>query len=325
MLTELSIRNYLLFEELTIKGLRRVNLMAGKNNTGKTALLEALRILASDWDETVVNNILQQRGSFTPTIVSSYDALFYRAANGLVKNQKIPKIIKINEFSLEKKNDAISDPVFVVEKTVKPLKSPLPKAKRLEATKSPDFPQDEALYVPFVMDVEKQMGRLWDSISLTPKEDDVIRILKETVEPRLIRLDVKERGSKVRLEGYAEPLPLASLGDGVKRILFMAIALANAQGKMLLIDEFESGLHYSVQEKLWEMMFFYAEKWDIQIFITTHSEDTIRSFYYVASKAQNKDQAFFIRLQYDRQGKLETIPYDIDRLESALELNLEIR
>jgi hypothetical protein len=40
--TSFTIKNFRCFEQLTIEPLARINLIAGKNNTGKTALLEAL-------------------------------------------------------------------------------------------------------------------------------------------------------------------------------------------------------------------------------------------------------------------------------------------
>lgn len=42
MITEFTVKNFRCFRELTITPLKQVNLVAGKNNTGKTALLEAL-------------------------------------------------------------------------------------------------------------------------------------------------------------------------------------------------------------------------------------------------------------------------------------------
>ncbi len=42
MLRSFTVKNYRCFRDFTIGGLERVNLIAGKNNTGKTALLEAL-------------------------------------------------------------------------------------------------------------------------------------------------------------------------------------------------------------------------------------------------------------------------------------------
>ena len=48
MLTSLSIENFRLFKKLEVKSLNRVNLIAGENNVGKTALLEALYLLFAD-------------------------------------------------------------------------------------------------------------------------------------------------------------------------------------------------------------------------------------------------------------------------------------
>ena len=42
MYTSFTIKGFRCFEHLTIEPLARINLIAGKNNTGKTALLEAL-------------------------------------------------------------------------------------------------------------------------------------------------------------------------------------------------------------------------------------------------------------------------------------------
>jgi len=62
-------------------------LFAGKNNTGKTILLEALRILAAEGDPTVINHLLAQRGQFTPGWDESYDALYHRPGLAAQKEQ----------------------------------------------------------------------------------------------------------------------------------------------------------------------------------------------------------------------------------------------
>ncbi len=61
MLESLHIQNYRLFKDLKIDKLGQVNLIAGKNNTGKTALLEAIRIQLSGFDVTVLTEILKFR------------------------------------------------------------------------------------------------------------------------------------------------------------------------------------------------------------------------------------------------------------------------
>ena len=43
-----SVKQFRAFRDFTIKDLGRVNLITGRNNTGKSSVLEALRIMASD-------------------------------------------------------------------------------------------------------------------------------------------------------------------------------------------------------------------------------------------------------------------------------------
>ncbi len=53
LLNSLEIKGYRCFEHLTIEKLGRVNLIVGKNNVGKTALLEALSVYASAGDSDI--------------------------------------------------------------------------------------------------------------------------------------------------------------------------------------------------------------------------------------------------------------------------------
>jgi hypothetical protein len=60
-MASLSIEHFRSLGQLRIEGLGRVNLITGRNNTGKSSVLEALRILASDASPTVLWDILRYR------------------------------------------------------------------------------------------------------------------------------------------------------------------------------------------------------------------------------------------------------------------------
>ena len=91
-------------------------------------------------------------------------------------------------------------------------------------------------------------------------------------EPRDNRLPL------VRTETNPEPMPLKSMGDGLTRLLQVMLSLVNATNGVLLIDEFENGLHWSVQSKVWESVFRMAMILNVQVFATTHSRDCIIGF-----------------------------------------------
>jgi len=307
MIEHLHIKNFMCFKALEIPTLKRVNLIAGKNNSGKTTLLDAVRILRSDGKHSVINNIL-----FTRNITKKLNGQF--AHEALFNRNSNITHLSINDLRVKQKED--KDIFFVNKKNEG--------SERLRLELRQENPYDELIYVTFNSKFE-YLGDLWENVTLTPKEDDVYEILRDTIQPDLIRLDVGREIVRVRLKDTEKPVPLGTLGDGVYRILLIALSLANAQGSILLIDELELGLHYSALEKLWNMIFKYAQKWDIQVFATTHSQDVLRTFHYVADDEKYINDAQYIRLQVNREGKNEAIIFDGERLRESLELQLEIR
>lgn len=316
MLTELNIQNFRLFKKLELKGLRRINLFAGKNNTGKTALLEALRIIAADAHVTVVNNIIARRGQLIAGQEESYYSLFNRNS---LQQQESGAELKIRLGPIRITRPAVSGGKI----TFTGAKTP----GGQWGTHIPfDHPKDGCVFVPFGNESSFPLQQLWDGIVLTPAEDDVVSILQQTILPDIKRVDIREDRTLVRLSSEPSPIPLKNLGDGAQRLLLLAIALVSAKGKMLLIDEIEAGLHYTVQEQLWSLIFEYAEKWDIQVFVTTHSQDTVKSFTHHLEQPGYAETGAYFRLQKMRNSdEIEVIPYDLERLELTLDAKLEPR
>lgn len=70
-------------------------------------------------------------------------------------------------------------------------------------------------------------------------------------------------------------------------------------------------------------MLFYNE---IEIFASTHSHDTLKTFSYVLEKPGNEHIGAFFRLQQMRKtNEVEAVLYDLESLEFSLEKNLEPR
>ncbi len=61
ILNSLEIQDFRAFEHLKIEQLARVNLIVGKNNIGKSCLLEAIRLYAQRGSPEVMREILMAR------------------------------------------------------------------------------------------------------------------------------------------------------------------------------------------------------------------------------------------------------------------------
>lgn len=175
------------------------------------------------------------------------------------------------------------------------------------------------------------LARLWDNVALSPREDEVTGLL-QTVFPNIERISMRgsgsdresraERRAYVRASEFKEPVPLLRLGDGVSRMLGIAIALVNAQGGLLLIDEFENGLHYSIQEQVWDFVFDACERMNVQAFLTTHSGDCIRAF--ARAAVRSTADGALIRLER-KSGKIKAVQVDEEILKIAERNEVELR
>ena len=174
---------------------------------------------------------------------------------------------------------------------------------------------------------------LWNDVSLTSAEELVLRALK-FIDPEIDRIAVQvatgnsyyRNGSRggfiVKRRGTERPVPIGSLGDGMWRMLVMAIAITQCRGGVLLIDEIDTGLHYSVMSDMWRLIFNAAKELDVQVFATTHSYDCVYSLAHICADADEQNP---ITVQRIEAGKSTAIPYAQNEIKIAADREIEVR
>jgi len=93
---------------------------------------------------------------------------------------------------------------------------------------------------------------------------------------------------------------------------------------IVLIDEIENGLHYSVQEKLWQAVFSWAQDLNVQVFATTHSNECIKAFSRSLDATLFKSQARLFRIER-KDEKFRAVEYTKEQLAESLESKWEVR
>ncbi len=330
-----KIEGFRAFRDLSIQGLGRVNLITGRNNCGKSSVLEALRILTTNATLDVISDILRYREedavgadeeghSPDPESLSQVSGLFH----GFPALSKHPEPITISSsgrsgftrmtlrldwFSEER--DAVGDYRLVpmapdlfgetdgiaalVIRTndetrthpIERLRRQLQRTRRVRPAISDRAATSCTFVSPYAGEGTELWEPLWDRIALTDKERDVVDAL-HIIDPTIAAVSMvrgksvfRARTAIVRAHGMPRPVPLRSFGDGLNRLFGIILSLVNARGGVLLIDEFENGLHYSVQLDAWRTVFRLAQLRDIQVFATSHSWDTIETFQRAAAEA----------------------------------------
>ncbi|HUE00657.1 MAG TPA: ATP-binding protein, partial [Bryobacteraceae bacterium] len=119
-----------------------------------------------------------------------------------------------------------------------------------------------------------------------------------------------------------QPIPIGSMGDGMWRMLAMAIAITQCRGGVLLVDEIDTGLHYTVMSQMWRLIFNAAKELDVQVFATTHSYDCV---YSLAQICVDPDPTNSVTVQRIEAGKSMSVPYDQEEITVAAQREIEVR
>lgn len=170
----------------------------------------------------------------------------------------------------------------------------------------------------------------WDKIALTPDENLVLKAL-QFLDPNIERIAAQAAnpyfsspsrgGFIVKSRRFEHPVPIGSMGDGMWRMLAMAIAITQCRNGLLLVDEIDTGLHYTVMGEMWKLIFNAAKEFNVQVFATTHSYDCV----YSLACVNDSDPAHPITVQRIEIGKPKAIPYSESEIRVAAEREIEVR
>ncbi len=385
MIQHLHISGFKCFRDLQLPQLGQINLFVGKNNTGKSSVLEAVELFVSDSPESLLRACARRTTESAdfryprPYDSRPYDSeeiarLVTLLVSQFHREQGEIKISQIEIRSDEPKGtlkiDSRGLPIEIIDHELRLMNRE--KGRRLRLGReaemfadsftvirgSAEFRRSLLEYLAFGKGIreldkggEQSPGahpqsarvaflsargftqrdgkRLWDQVSIAGRDEAVLEWMR-LIEPEIKDLryigDENQREDRphLRINGDMGFTPMASLGDGLTRIFHIALAMASVDGGVLLIDEFENGLHWSVQKELWRVIGEAAQKFSVQVFATTHSRDCMQALVSAQNDRLIKNLVYVYRMERDGENIL---PYNmpLKALESALDLDVEVR
>jgi len=348
MLSSLKISGFRCFSSLRVDNMRRINLIVGLNSAGKTCLLEALELLASQSPSPLVH-AAARRGELvfdefaSDSVRGTADirhAFYGRQASigthfqiettGVGNLQQVrAEIVPPTQASLLQNPPVVEGPARSLRWTAggtPPFDNPIAGNGTLLLTSLP-FPSERrpVRFVGTGAVAGTAAARLWGQVAARPAEDKVIDALR-IVEPNVERVGAgvyQAQAVFVRLKEASDRIPLGSLGDGMNRLLVLACQLVSAEHGMLLVDEIDTGLHVSAMTKMWRLVVDTAKELDVQVFATTHSDDCLRGLANVLLKSP--DLVPEVGLHRVQRGLEQTVFYSGDEIIRSAEAGIEIR
>ena len=346
MLQELRIRNFRIFKDLHLKELSRLNLIAGKNNSGKTSLLEAVFLLAGAGraDMLMNVNVLRSETGDVAQRDAYWKPLFY--------DLDVRKKIEIKgsqsaqrQFALEISGGAResienteaftegSSVTTVPEIRTLRLKYRSPKRKninsRLTVQGSDVRIEQPNARAPFDATILKSRtaNHQEDAIRLgrlrKQKRDFLLLKALQVIEPRLQSIEDNSASGTPSIWGdigLSELVPLAVMGEGMGLLARLVLAISNSPNGIVLVDEVENGIYHSVLHEAWRAIDTASKQFNTQIFATTHSSECIR-----AAQESLSEHDFRLHRLEDSDDGIQCVTYDPETITAALDFNLEVR
>lgn len=183
-----------------------------------------------------------------------------------------------------------------------------------------------AFISPYVRDVRLQDHTVLTQAITERRIDEVINVLK-IIQPSLINiLPLSESGIQMIYAdvGGENLLPINLLGSGFSNFLHIMLPILSYKNSVILIDEFEDGLHYLILNKLLQTVFEVARKNNNQIFISTHSKELLLDIVSVATENNAKDEISFYRLS-KKNGDNNITRYSLLEVSDLIEAEIELR
>jgi ABC-type taurine transport system ATPase subunit len=161
----------------------------------------------------------------------------------------------------------------------------------------------------------------FSKLGLEDRGHEVVDLLRE-LEPNIVDVSVfaTQREPLIYLKDRRSGfIPLNSFGDGMRRAIAIALSVSRAKGGILLIDEIETGLHYTLLGKLYAWLVRACIVNGVQLFVTTHSIEAVDAL--LAADIDAAEETVAYRLV---EGKVHRLGEDrLRRLRS--ERGLDIR
>ncbi len=302
-----AISNYRVLNKLRVPGFSRLNIVGGLNGSGKTSLLEALFMMLNVGSPTTLLqpflvraipanvaqavDLLFHEGKFNDQIHVDIETPLGRIASIIEHGTLPPSVSGVPNISVP-----TGYQVSQVGLQGVTIRTSVDGAE-LDVTHYFDMPSERNPTGTAISKSRAFSGRLpsgllfsrvghanplelasrFTSVVQAGGKQDLVTlarsILRDCTDVALLQL-----GGAPQVCGVTEAsqyIPLAFLGDGAAVALDIGLALLNLRNGVLLLDEFDTALHFSKLGSVWHQFALLARKLNCQIIAVTHSREFI--------------------------------------------------
>ncbi len=332
MLTQLNFENFRGFKFLNLEGLQRVNLIVGKNNSGKTSLLEGITILLNP---TTAGSDVHRYRSLEHDLEYRFNGGTY--SRWLMKEgaQHDMAVLSGNWFGPGSKRH-VGDKLGVNLKVASKQDSEILASELFLDNKPLSTPKETSRYPAINIAIVSSNARAPMELAESLAQAVVRKGGEEFIEKSLQKVDGRirkirtvamqhQKEIKVIVEMELQNLvPLSQLGQGIYRLVEIFSEVIGTSASVVFIDEIENGIHHTCLIDLWKGIAEAARSANIQVFATTHSYECVQAAHEAFCESPSYDFSviqLFREYLKDQQGRV------LDRrlIEAAIAGEIDLR
>jgi len=355
-INHIEIKQFKCFKAFKAEGFKRVNLIGGKNNVGKTAFMEACFLSRAENTQDLYKNLLelQTHRNVINHLLSSIDR--QQDLQQLIMGS-VPLSIYIKDsydFSVQdengedeyggvsecgkteiKKND--KDGAFYIytrysslkdiaygsgrEKGIRPTQYSYSKLINILDISLKNTKYNYSLnFISPYSNSDEELINIVGEFKLDGKYDAINHYLQEVF--NVSAIDIIKNKPMLKIDNKYHDL--STFGQGVKTFINIIGSILLLKNSVIFIDELENGIHYAHFDKLWEIILTLSKQQNVQVFATTHSKECIKSYANMTKKLSDEEVAY-IKMTQLKDGKIMAGVSDYDMLQYMLDDGHEVR
>ena len=358
MITDILIRNFKCFKSLSVPELGRITLISGRNNVGKTALLEALFLFLDNRNPGVTIRQYGWRGIEQVTLTTEamwrpvfrnykmdVEILISLTINGnpeqvtfrfnqefvplppttvQAEERQVPTGEEFTILAVDAEYTTKSGEKIILHYFCDPNNNNRPTI--VSKTKPSRISLPSANYFASRKHTPaKEIAEQFSKLAQQDRENEAVDFLK-IIEPRLEGLKIIKEGAistvHGKLKDLTHTLPINFMGEGMEKLLALMVGIAHSTNHIIFLDEIENGLHYSILPKIWEALGKALRKYNCQFITTTHSYECLQA----AHEGLSEMPKDFRHIRLQQKGEeISAKLSNYEMIGTAIRTNREVR
>lgn len=312
-LKQIEIEKFKCFSNFKAEGFKRVNLIGGKNNVGKTAFMEACYVNVCSLNiKNMISSIVSIKGRREKANLVYVKEMELQSFLDFTKHYEVISNVKKQKFSILEEDGKKEYQFDIGGEFVSSINS-----------KEINISMAQAVSIDFIDNfgwADNRLIKVYQAIQIKEKETELNCFISEFDDS----IESFKVIAKPQCKVNGEYRDITEFGDGLRHYISIICALYACENGYLFIDEIGNGIHYTQHDRLWELILTLSKKTNCQVFAITHSKEMLESFARV-TKELNEQDISYITLVKNKQQEIKAITRDYEMLLDSVEQEREVR